>query len=217
MIGTRGRLPLNGEAGGAPGAVTGFAIKDAQGNRRSVAMAGADVVVAAGERFEVKSASAGGWGDPLSRPAEEVVLDLQCGRISLQEAEDVYGLVMDAGAPDDDATARRRSALALDRLARSIRPEPARVPTDVSQDSFPIYPGIVQRGRYAQASSSGAILACAPQHWTEGCAILEEDDGGVTIRSYLDPLTGTALLVEAVPTGSVRSFSTLPARWTEAA
>lgn len=217
MIGTRGRLPLNGEAGGAPGAVTHFTIKDVKGDRRSVAMAGADIVVAAGERFEVKSASAGGWGDPLDRPAEEVFCDLQSGRITDREAEEIYGVVVRSGILESEATDAKRSEIAKQRLLRAIPPQTAPASSGTTGSSLPLYPGIVQRGKFAHALSSGTVLACAPAHWTDGCAILEEgEDSGVTIRSYLDPLTGYALLVEAVPAGSERAFSTLPAHWVEA-
>ena len=38
----------------------------------------------------------------------------------------------------------------------------------------------------------------------------------VHIRSYLDPATGYALFVEAVPAGAPRSFDVAPKRWLEA-
>ncbi|MBM3660183.1 MAG: hypothetical protein FJW95_11890 [Actinobacteria bacterium] len=84
--------------------------------------------------------------------------------------------------------------------------------------TLPLYPGVVQRGRHAVAEASGAVLAAAPDHWTDGCPVLTEDlwgDDGprVTLRTYLDPVSGRALHVEAVAGDAPRSFSVEPARW----
>ena len=62
----------------------------------------------------------------------------------------------------------------------------------------------------------------APHHWTDGCALLIEERTSASgtrweQRSYLDPLTGVALYVEAVPPGAGRSFTTAPHSWTQAA
>ena len=80
---------------------------------------------------------------------------------------------------------------------------------------------MVQRGRVAIAVDSGAVLAVAPDHWTTGCPVLEAERTsarGVPLRqrSYLDPTTGRALYVEAVPVDAPRSFTTAPTRWTSA-
>ena len=41
-----------------------------------------------------------------------------------------------------------------------------------SAPARPLYPGIEQRGRVAVATSSGAILAVAPDPWPDGCPTL---------------------------------------------
>ena len=80
--------------------------------------------------------------------------------------------------------------------------------------------GVVQRGARAISDQSGAVLAVAPDHWTDGCPVLVEtrSDLGpeVHIRSYLDPVSGRALFVEAVPAGAPRSFESAPERWMQA-
>jgi N-methylhydantoinase B len=87
---------------------------------------------------------------------------------------------------------------------------------------LPLYPGIVQRGAVAFAERSGAPLAVAPDHWTDGCAVLEEPvpERGpgreIIVRSYLDPTTGRSLYVESVPAGEPRAFEVSPKRWTAA-
>ena len=82
---------------------------------------------------------------------------------------------------------------------------------------MPLYPGVEQRDRVAVATASGAPLAVAPHHWTDGCPVLEERRAGpgppVVTRAYLDPRTGTLLHVEVVPEGVDRSFEVRPARW----
>jgi N-methylhydantoinase B len=217
MIGTRGRLPLNGEAGGRPGAVTRFRIRGRDGSYRSVPMAGADVVVATGERFEVSSASSGGWGDPLQRPPEEVGTDVLRHRLSAQDATSIYGVVFRGEEIDVAGTDGCRASMRAQRLKRAMPPRARSSEVHPSGTRLPLYPGVVQVGRCAVAIASGAVLTEAPNHWTEGCAVMEEESDGVLIRSYLDPVSGDALLVEAVPAGSPRSFASLPDHWTDAA
>ena len=82
---------------------------------------------------------------------------------------------------------------------------------------LPLYPGVEQHGSTAYAILSGAALAVSPDHWTDGCPMVEERGERLLIRSYLDPLTGRLLLVEALPAGEARAIDTRPARWTNAA
>jgi N-methylhydantoinase B len=113
-----------------------------------------------------------------------------------------------------------------DRLARA---QPARKPlsaahldVDVGGAAQPIYPGVLQRGAIAVAELSGAPLARAPDHWTDGCPTLIErrgdaDDPDIWYRTWLDPQTGRSLHVEAVVGDDERSFEVSPARWINAA
>jgi N-methylhydantoinase B len=59
----------------------------------------------------------GGIGDPLDRPAEKVLADIEAGLISEQAACDVYGIVHRARALDEAATKTKRTALRQARLA----------------------------------------------------------------------------------------------------
>jgi N-methylhydantoinase B len=132
--------------------------------------------------------------------------------------------VIDAtGEVDVSATAQLRTDLLTTRLHLATAPAtPVRrvdVATPTDAETLALYPGVVQIGRQAVAARSGAVLSTAPDHWTDGCAVLEErveGDRGV-IRSYLDPLDGRALFVEVVPVGSGRSFASLPEHWTNGA
>jgi N-methylhydantoinase B len=222
MLGMREWLPLAGFAGGMPGANTEFAIRRADGRRDIVSGHASGVVVNADEVFEFRLGSGGGLGDPVDRDAAEVERDVRQGRITVQEAADVYGVVIDAkGKVDSRATPVRRADLLRGRLLRAkpaVRPLPQdRHAAAERRDGLPLYPGIEQRGNRAYSIASGAALALAPDHWTDGCPLLEERRERLLIRSYLDPLSGRLLLVEALPVGEIRTVDTSPKRWVGAA
>jgi N-methylhydantoinase B len=90
----------------------------------------------------------------------------------------------------------------------------------VDREVVPLYPGVVQQGAVAYAEASGAPLAVAPDHWTDGCPVLIEHLGAagpdVVTRTYLDPNTGRALHTEVALDGAPRTFDTFPARWRNA-
>jgi N-methylhydantoinase B len=48
-----------------------------------------------GEVATIVTGTGGGWGDPRSRPVEEVVEDVKDGYIDLAQAEQDYGVVID--------------------------------------------------------------------------------------------------------------------------
>jgi N-methylhydantoinase B len=117
-----------------------------------------------------------------------------------------------------------RETMRRDRLSRA---QPARKPLssgsfEISGDALPIYPGVIQRGAFAVAEESGAALARAPDHWTEGCPLLIErrgsdNDPEIFDRTWLDPKSGRSLHVEAVVGDAERSFEIAPTRWINAA
>jgi N-methylhydantoinase B len=59
----------------------------------------------------------GGIGDPLDRPAEKVLADIDAGLISEKAATDIYGIVCKDGALDQSATQAMRAALRHARLS----------------------------------------------------------------------------------------------------
>jgi N-methylhydantoinase B len=84
----------------------------------------------------------------------------------------------------------------------------------------PLSPGVLACGQFAVAEASGAVLARAPDHWTDGCPVVVDAMAGPgparEIRSYLDPRTGRTLHVETVAAGEPRSFAMLPAHYVDA-
>ena len=55
-----------------------------------------------------RTAGAGGWGDPLERPADLVARDVRRGLVSAEAAERDYGVVIDGVRVDEAATAELR-------------------------------------------------------------------------------------------------------------
>ena len=126
---------------------------------------------------------------------------------------------MDASRQADDAATQAcRAELRAARLAKA-RPAARKVPAGSRPEGTPrpLYVGVVQVGRHAVAVDSGAVLAEAPHHWTDGCPVLVEECGpDAESHAYLDPLTGRSLLVDVLPRGKERAISMRPRRWTEA-
>jgi N-methylhydantoinase B len=222
MLAMRERLPLLGMAGGQPGATTRFRIHRGDGAVDEVDGHAMDVTVNEGETFEFLCASGGGWGDPLDRDPNAVAADVGLGRLTGAEAAVTYGVELEPdGNVRHDATEARRDDVRRARLAAAT---PPRVPTsgrhadaDDVTSGIPLYPGVVQCGDLAVSEHSGAVLATAPDHWTDGCPVLADrvSSGGLDlhVETYLDPSSGRALAVDVRPDGSDRTFSSFPDRW----
>lgn len=220
-LGMRRWLPLEGSAGGLPGACTRFVIEHPDGSAEQVPTHASGVVLEPGHTFRMYCASGGGFGDPLERPLAPIAEDLALGRLTPGEAEEVYGVVFGSdGQPDPAATEARRTELCRERLAHAARPARP-VPADhaaPSGEALALYPGVIHRGGTAVAEASGSVLAVAPDHWTDGCPVLverrPEGGPGVVTRCYLDPANGAILYAEVAPAGAARGFSVNPHHWT---
>jgi N-methylhydantoinase B len=219
LLAIRERLPLNGAAGGRPGATCEFTLHQPDGSSTPLPGKSSDVSVPAGVSVEFRLASAGGYGDPLDRDPDQVASDVRRGRITRDDALACYGvLVTVEGRPETRATAQTRDEARRQRLASAspaVAPvdSPAR-PDDLSQPGQPLFVGVERRGATAVAEESGALLAHTPGSWTDGCPTIESAlTPGFVERSYLDPLTGRLLLVEAIPKGSGCSIAAMPNHW----
>lgn len=76
----------------------------------------------AGEQVVSVAAGGGGYGNPLERDVDAVMLDLLDMRISEGAARDVYGVVISHGVVDSEATELERSRRKAGQLADSDRP-----------------------------------------------------------------------------------------------
>jgi N-methylhydantoinase B len=224
MLAMRERLPLVGMAGGFPGAVTEFVMHHADRPEARVGGHSMDTTLLPGHTFEFRCASGGGYGDPLDRAPDLVARDVKLGRVTRDEAANIYGVVVDTALHADAvATSAQRAALLRRRLdAASPALHPLGADHSVPPGPvYPLYPGVEQRGNVAVSTRSGAPLAVAPAHFTDGCPVLDErhefpSGPAVIYRAYLDPGSGHALVVDVVPDGAPRAFTTLPRRWRDA-
>jgi N-methylhydantoinase B len=74
--------------------------------------------VRAGEVIRIRTTGGGGWGDPLDRPYDEVARDVLWGKVSLDAAQQDYGVVLGpSGEVDEAASDDLRASL------RAGRPE----------------------------------------------------------------------------------------------
>ena len=70
--------------------------------------------VRAGEVIRIRTTGGGGWGDPLTRPLEEVARDLAWGKVSPDGARRDYGVVL---GPDGEIDATGSQQLRAARTA----------------------------------------------------------------------------------------------------
>ena len=60
-------------------------------------------MIPAGDRLIVEMPGGGGYGDPLSRDPDAVARDVRLGFVSIDAAQQEYGVVLDAAAQVDVA------------------------------------------------------------------------------------------------------------------
>jgi N-methylhydantoinase B len=118
-IADRSVLSCWGVRGGRAGRPFSVVIDPGGPNERAVdALADAEPV-RAGEVIRIRTTGGGGWGDPLTRPYDEVARDLAWGKVSVSGARDDYGVVFADGIVDVDASEALRASL---REGRGDRP-----------------------------------------------------------------------------------------------
>lgn len=70
-----------------------------------------DIPLGPGDRVRVKTPGGGGYGDPFARDSDAVARDVALGRYTVQQADALFGVVIDPdGTVDIAATATRRAA-----------------------------------------------------------------------------------------------------------
>ncbi len=119
----RSRNVAWGVAGGLPSTPHGVWLNKGTDAERYLGAVFSNVPVVEGDRFTRPSAGGGGYGDPLERPADEVLEDVIDGYVSVERALKDYGVVVsvvdadtDDYAIDEDATAAARAGMRRDRL-----------------------------------------------------------------------------------------------------
>ncbi len=114
-----------GVAGGLPSTPHGVWLNKGTDQERYLGAVFSNVAVHSGDSFTRPSAGGGGYGDPLERPALEVLEDVIDGYVSIERALIDYGVVVLAVDPDLDlysideaATLASRDDIRMKRLGR---------------------------------------------------------------------------------------------------
>ncbi|MEO4040039.1 hydantoinase B/oxoprolinase family protein [Hoeflea sp. CAU 1731] len=110
LLGERGKAPPFGVAGGGPAAMNRFYWQTQTGEESPPMVSKiTDLHLPAGRRVRLESPGGGGWGDPLTRPIEQVKRDVELGFVSAASAEKDYGVILNQeGEIDIAATESRR-------------------------------------------------------------------------------------------------------------
>ena len=104
-----------GLAGGRPGRTSANTVIRRDGKTEGLPPM-CTTTIYKGDSYCHRTAGGGGWGDPLSRHVDAVARDVRAGKVSVEAARDLYGVVVsDEGDVDAERT---------DSLRKQIRPLP---------------------------------------------------------------------------------------------
>ena len=105
-------------SGGKVGAKSAFWLN--RGTNRAFNLANTDIVKCnPGDVVYVACGGAGGWGDPLQRDPEAVLLDVKRSFVSIEQARDAYGVVIRDGKVDTSGTEALRADLRKRRASQA--------------------------------------------------------------------------------------------------
>jgi N-methylhydantoinase B len=100
-----------GVNGGEPGMRSTKELVRTDGTRENIPSKCDRVKVGPGDILHFNTWGGGGWGDPLARPVDKVLADVERGLVTVQGARR-YGVVTDGTRVDDRATERLRAEMA---------------------------------------------------------------------------------------------------------
>jgi N-methylhydantoinase B len=103
-------IPPNGIAEGRTGRPGDIWINPDTDHAKRLPTRYADYPLKEGDTFRLDSPGGGGYGDPMARPADNVLADVREGYLSAEAAARDYGVVLsaDGQAVDETATAKKR-------------------------------------------------------------------------------------------------------------
>jgi N-methylhydantoinase B len=134
----------------------------------------------------------GGYGDALEREPDAVAQDLYDDVISLRTAADVYGVVIDEGIVDVDATRTRRATMRRSLLERAVMPATASARTVVAvADGLQIaevLTVVAHLGRPTIACLNCESALCdIRENYKDHCARVDSALTEVNPEEYVDP------------------------------
>ena len=91
----RNKWPVWGAAGGKDGSINYFQFLDADGTVSEPMGIVARRVMNTNDVVRMVTATGGGYGNPLKRPAEKVAMDAKNEYITVEQAKADYGVVLD--------------------------------------------------------------------------------------------------------------------------
>lgn len=91
--------PPLGKAGGLSGLASTITLNPGTEGEREISVANGGVTLQAGDVVRMAQAGGGGYGDPLTRPVDEVLRDVREGYVSAEAAREHYGVVV-IGTPE---------------------------------------------------------------------------------------------------------------------
>ena len=126
LLGAEGILPRPGMNVGYGGALNQLRVYR---NGEEIPVGGTPVKLSAfrlepGDLIVLLLAGGSGYGDPLERPTSLVLSDVDAGYVTVDGARTDYGVVVDAGRVDEDATTLMRNRLRLERVLLTVADVP---------------------------------------------------------------------------------------------
>jgi N-methylhydantoinase B len=155
-----------------------------------------------GDTFAVSWQGGGGIGDPLFRPAEYVEEDVRCGAVTAESARQVYGVVVNDGTADVDATRLIR----LERRSQRLGSAPTKEPDPLAPGAQlgPSLRMVKGNDGIEVRTRAGAVLAHNSTRWRKGAIarnvspdelqiVLHKE---LTMTGYYCPLSGEMLSLD---------------------
>lgn len=147
-----------------------------------------DNPLAAGDVFEVMPSPGAGYGDPLERDPALVATDVAAGRVTAEQAGELYGVVLAGASADPGATADCRAELRRQRLAAARPPvSPPPAGRAGGERTGALLATVVLHDDEAACASCGGLLARSGMSYREGCAVLERTLPSLDERIFADP------------------------------
>lgn len=151
--------------------------------------------LADGDLFEVTPPLGAGHGDPLLRDPELVLRDFHGGHITPADARRIYGVVVDDGELDLQASRDLRADIAGGRLRRARPPRQTMSANSNGASKVVAYAletvAIVAHGETYRldCSACGHALAPVDGNYRLGVAVIEDPLADIDPHVFLDPLT----------------------------